>query len=674
AQVAFTYTATDGTESLTETLTITITGTNDLPVIDATTPINVSEEGLLYGLIDALPVPDDTTDLVTANGTISFTDIDSDTFTITLSGASGLTSGGADVNVWEWDGTTLTGKTGAGTVVMTVSLGAISSDGNNEYSVIYTMLLLAPLDHLYGDNTELSMPIEFGVNISDEVNNSVDTTFIVNVEDDSPVDQLEPLAEPEMFNAIGQYITGNLFAPGADGLGNIVFDVTDSVKDNLLHEGSKLSYVMEDDVTLVARSLADNSIVFTLTAVPDGNGNYDYKLVMFEEIQLKVTVDYDLSTAPAGNNDAYFVDATGEIFSKGDDAANLIATMTGSDEGAAESINSNNHGIGVGDKTSIDDGESIKFDYTTPESGGTNVAIIELGANNNGNHTGVGVISNFYYIVTYASGDVSDPILGQLDGVNGDGTFEISVVAPNGDLIESIEIFHASDGSNDFQVIGVSSTGTITESAIDIDFTYTATDADGDNVFGVDEFGNFSVTLNPAPDVEDYNAIVGNDDPNVLPGTADADYIFGGLGGDTITGGLGGDLLIGGEGSDAIDVGIDADRDIVVWEVGSADGSTDTITNFDINNDALDLSDILVDEEFGVLDEYFIFNFAGGNTEITLDTNGSLDGGETVTIILTGVDLFTEYGVTIDGSYDNADYAVIINGLLDDDALIVDVP
>ncbi|WP_299798842.1 VCBS domain-containing protein, partial [uncultured Shewanella sp.] len=31
AQVAFTYTATDGTESLTETLTITITGTNDVP-------------------------------------------------------------------------------------------------------------------------------------------------------------------------------------------------------------------------------------------------------------------------------------------------------------------------------------------------------------------------------------------------------------------------------------------------------------------------------------------------------------------------------------------------------------------------------------------------------------------------------------------------------------------
>ncbi|RTR25522.1 hypothetical protein [Shewanella atlantica] len=66
-----------------------------------------------------------------------------------------------------------------------------------------------------------------------------------------------------------------------------------------------------------------------------------------------------------------------------------------------------------------------------------------------------------------------------------------------------------------------------------------------------------------------------------------------------------------------------------------------------------------------------------GNTEISLDNNGSAAGGETLTITLEGVDLFTEYGVTIDGDYDNADYAdyaVIIAGLIDDDALIIDVP
>jgi len=66
--------------------------------------------------------------------------------------------------------------------------------------------------------------------------------------------------------------------------------------------------------------------------------------------------------------------------------------------------------------------------------------------------------------------------------------------------------------------------------------------------------------------------------------------------------------------------------------------------------------------------------FLIGNTEISLDNNGSAAGGETLTITLEGVDLFTEYGVTIDGDYDNADYAVIIAGLIDDDALIIDVP
>ncbi|RTR35893.1 type I secretion C-terminal target domain-containing protein, partial [Shewanella canadensis] len=669
---SYTITATDNNGAFaTDVVSFTITGTNDLPEIDATTAINVSEEGLLYGLIDDLPVPDDTTNLVTANGTISFTDVDSDTFVLTLSGPSGLTSGGVDVDDWVWDGTILTGRTAQGTVVMTVTLGAVSSDGNNGYSVIYTMLLLAPLDHPFNDNTELSMPIEFGVNISDELNSSVDTTFIVNIEDDSPVDQLNPLAAPEIYNAIGQYITGDLFAPGADRFGNVTFDVTQNVKDNLLHEGSLLSYTMVGN-TLVAKSLADGTtVVFTLTAVPDGNGNYDYKLVMFEDIQLNFTVSYDLTTAPAGNNDAYYVDGNGEIFSQGNEAINLIATMTGTDGGLAESINSNNHGVGVGDKTSIDSGESIKFDY----GNGTSVAIIELGANSNGNHTGIGVFSNFYYIISYVGGGVSDPILGTIDGENGDGTFEINETALNGNNILSIEIFHAIDDSTDFQVIGVSSNGIITELPIDLDFTYTAEDTDGDNVFEVDEFGNFTITLNPAPDLEDYNAIVGTDAPNVLLGTADADYIFGGLGDDTITGGLGADLLIGGEGSDTIDAGLDSDIDTLIWEIGSADGSTDIIQNFHYDHeDVLNLSDVLVNEEAGSLENFLSFNFVAGNTEISLDTNGSAAGGETLTITLEGVDLFTEYGVTIDGDYDNADYAVIIAGLIDDDALIIDVP
>ncbi|QYK13242.1 retention module-containing protein [Shewanella rhizosphaerae] len=163
--------------------------------------------------------------------------------------------------------------------------------------------------------------------------------------------------------------------------------------------------------------------------------------------------------------------------------------------------------------------------------------------------------------------------------------------------------------------------------------------------------------------LEGDDQLIGGSGDDLIEGGSGNDIILGGLGNDTIDGGIGADILIGGAGSDTIDAGIDSDIDTFVWDVGSDDNSVDTVLNFDISMDKLDLSAILVDEESGVyaLDQYLAFNFSGGNTEISVDANH--DGVVDLTIVLNNVDL-TNNNTLSD--------AQIINNLLGNENLVID--
>ncbi|NMH65155.1 retention module-containing protein [Shewanella salipaludis] len=158
--------------------------------------------------------------------------------------------------------------------------------------------------------------------------------------------------------------------------------------------------------------------------------------------------------------------------------------------------------------------------------------------------------------------------------------------------------------------------------------------------------------------------LIGGSGNDILSGGSGDDYLDGGTGNDGLSGGAGSDYLIGGTGSDVLDGGVDTARDAFIWEVGSADGSTDTVMNFDPAHDVLDLSDILLNEENNNLDDYLQFDFSGGNTTITIDANGTLAGGDNVTIVLDGIDLSVTYGTTNESQ--------IIANLIADHALIVD--
>ncbi|MCT7943365.1 beta strand repeat-containing protein, partial [Shewanella holmiensis] len=167
-----------------------------------------------------------------------------------------------------------------------------------------------------------------------------------------------------------------------------------------------------------------------------------------------------------------------------------------------------------------------------------------------------------------------------------------------------------------------------------------------------------------------------NDGDDILAGNEGNDILFGQGGNDELHGGSGKDMLIGGTGNDSLDGGSDNDvligglgndtligglgDDTFVWSKG--DTGIDTIMDFEVGNNKLHLSDLLQNEQNGNLDDFLHFSFNNGNTTISIDVDK--DGKVDQTIVLDGVDLSAEYGSTTDG--------VIINGLLNDGALIVD--
>ncbi|WP_188959076.1 beta strand repeat-containing protein, partial [Shewanella ulleungensis] len=160
--------------------------------------------------------------------------------------------------------------------------------------------------------------------------------------------------------------------------------------------------------------------------------------------------------------------------------------------------------------------------------------------------------------------------------------------------------------------------------------------------------------------VNEFNINNTNDGNDILDGGIGDDILFGQGGNDTIYGGEGNDVLIGGLGNDTLIGGLGSDT--FVWSKG--DTGTDTIKDFEVNNDTLHISDLLQDEQNGSLDDYLDFSFSDGNTTISIDADK--DGTVDQVIVLDGVDLSQQYGATTDG--------VIINGLLNDGALIVDTP
>ncbi|WP_165972646.1 type I secretion C-terminal target domain-containing protein, partial [Paracandidimonas soli] len=118
---------------------------------------------------------------------------------------------------------------------------------------------------------------------------------------------------------------------------------------------------------------------------------------------------------------------------------------------------------------------------------------------------------------------------------------------------------------------------------------------------------------------------------DTLHGGKGDDILYGQGGNDTLIGGEGDDILYGGEGDD-----------IFKWEEGDAGVdavAVDTIMDFGVGNDSLDLAELLVGENSGNLDQFLSLEQIGADTVIKVSTDGTLGQGHNQEIILKGVDL-----------------------------------
>ncbi|MCK8062258.1 retention module-containing protein [Vibrio sp. 1CM7H] len=123
----------------------------------------------------------------------------------------------------------------------------------------------------------------------------------------------------------------------------------------------------------------------------------------------------------------------------------------------------------------------------------------------------------------------------------------------------------------------------------DITLTAVSTASNGDQAYSTPLDINLNVTLNnqdidQSAESEDSYLIGSDTGITLAAGTGD-DYILGGDGYDVLIGGLGSDILTGGAGSD-----------IFKWTEDTVDnGAIDTITDFSVNEDTIDLKDVIAD-------------------------------------------------------------------------------
>jgi VCBS repeat-containing protein len=146
--------------------------------------------------------------------------------------------------------------------------------------------------------------------------------------------------------------------------------------------------------------------------------------------------------------------------------------------------------------------------------------------------------------------------------------------------------------------------------------------------------------------------LFGNGGADILTGSQGGDLLIGGAGNDTLNGVQSDDVLFGGAGNDTLSGGGGKDRIVFV---ASGDGK-DTMTDFDANQDAIDIRDVLTGYVAGTsnIADFVRLTVSGGNTTLSVDANGPTPGG-------TFVDLVTLQGVT----------GLVLNDMLANQSLIV---
>jgi large repetitive protein len=156
--------------------------------------------------------------------------------------------------------------------------------------------------------------------------------------------------------------------------------------------------------------------------------------------------------------------------------------------------------------------------------------------------------------------------------------------------------------------------------------------------------GDSDTTLNGGDGNDVLFGGAGND---TLNGGAGDDVLFGGAGNDILNGGVGNDVLNGGAGNDTLRGGLGADiltggdgADIFKFMNVDKDASVDTIKDFTLSQDKLDLADVLNNGPSESLDNFLTIGQSGDNAVVQVFSNGNGNvSGSTpdLTIVLDGL-------------------------------------
>jgi Ca2+-binding RTX toxin-like protein len=175
---------------------------------------------------------------------------------------------------------------------------------------------------------------------------------------------------------------------------------------------------------------------------------------------------------------------------------------------------------------------------------------------------------------------------------------------------------------------------------------------------------------------EEFGSSLVDDADDKLSGGDGSDILYGQGGDDVLDGGLGDDFLFGGEGEDALIGGIgddiltgDEGDDLFKWVDEPFQDDVDTITDFALGEDHLDISELLPNESsmFDLLEHITIEKVDNGsgdkNLVITISENTD-NTGQPQTIVLDNVgDQFDSVNSQGDGSVVNGDLTNLVSQL-----------
>ncbi len=681
---SFNYTASDGSTTANSTLTISIFGANDKPVVVINSDgigDEVFESGMLQGTASV-------TNGEFASGSFSFSDTD---------GLDDIQSIQLGTNVF-----TLTG--GGGTFASFAAMvgesfdttnGTVTLTGYNNGTFDYTFELTSRTADV-ADQVESN---SFDVAVSDGTVWSDPATVTITIVDDEPFNFVPQAGA--MTNAADTILTGRLDLDhnidnntGADQLGSVTFaDITSGQPMTGVKSGSTqvYLYLSDDGQTVVGSTLSGSTYatastttankVFVLELNQDGSfdtANDSYTMTLLKPIDngSGVTFSNLTGTGPAGNPPWKVVESPA--------GPNVGKDILFTPMGSATTVNSDSDDVAVGSQfIGFNDGLRIDF------------ADMEIITNAQGKVTGYSfgdpddqhyTVNNFTFTVDQISNGTDANMTIKVWNANGDQDFSNdSLVQVNrvdvyrgGVLIASasadatvagigfnfldgggtagddyvtitgllagdkvvtssltgydrIEIVNAGTGGDDgkFSLSHLELETVNSGSPVDMNFNLELTDADGDV-----STGTLNLTLEPS-------ALAG---ANILSGTANADTLYGGgnddsisglASADTLTGGSGNDILNGGDGNDILVGGIGNDtmtggagKDEFVFNSDSfSNAGNDTITDFHLgNNNPADL--IADDPNADVLDISDVLIAAhAADAGIPTDLASAINGG-----------------------------------------------